>query len=193
MSILAINGGKTAVTAPDLHFVWPKITPEVENAVMRQLHDTISVYDRSNIISALEDKMREYYSVKHALLTSSGAAALHTLYVGADLKEGDEVICPAYTFFATVTPLLFCGAVPVLVDCGESGNIDPGEIEAKISSRTRAIMVTHTWGIPCDMDAIRAVAARRGLLVFEYTSHTHGTEYKGQKVGSLGDASVFSL
>lgn len=80
-----------------------------------------------------------------------------------------------------------------LVDCDETGNIAPRKIEAKISPRTRAIMVTHMWGIPCDMDEIHAVAAHHELLVFEDASHAHGAEYKGQKVGSLGDASVFSL
>ena len=86
------------------------------------------------------------------------------MFVAAGFKEGDEVICPAYTFFATVTPLLFTGAKPVLCDCDENGNINPEEIKKKITSKTRGVIVTHMWGIPCEMDEIVKICKENNLI-----------------------------
>jgi dTDP-4-amino-4,6-dideoxygalactose transaminase len=190
---LAIKGGERTIKIEPPHYKWPCITKKTEEAVKKQLYDAISIYDKSGIIDKLERKFADYYGRKYALLTNSGTTALYSVYVGAGLKEGDEVICPAYTFFATVTPLFFTGAIPVLVDCKEDGNIDPREIKRKISNKTKAIVITHMWGIPCDMDSILEIAEKYGLMLFEDASHAHGAKYKGKKIGTFGDASVFSL
>ncbi|BDQ04943.1 MAG: hypothetical protein KatS3mg084_0461 [Candidatus Dojkabacteria bacterium] len=87
------------------------------------------------------------------------------MFVAAGFKEGDEVICPVYTFFATVTPLLFTGAKPVFCDIDENGNIDPQEIKKKITSKTRGVIVTHMWGIPCKMDEIVKICKENNLLL----------------------------
>jgi perosamine synthetase len=122
----------------------------------------------------------------------SGTAALHAMYA-ATLQPGDEVIVPAYTFFATVTPLLHLGVRPVLADCDESGNLDPQDAEAQITSRTRAIMVTHMWGIPANMSALSQLAEARGLYLFEDASHAHGASIRAKKVGTFGHAAAFSM
>ncbi len=190
---LAILGGKKVVTRIHSHYSWPIISKRTEEAVKKQLYSNISIYDRSGIIEELEDKFCKIYGVKHALLTNSGTSALHSLFVAANLKEGDEVICPAYTFHATITPLFFTGAIPVLADCNADGNIDPLEIKKKISSKTKAIIITHMWGVPCDMDAIVKIAKENNLLLLEDCSHAHFAKYKGRFVGTFGDAAAFSI
>ena len=190
---LAIHGGEKTVNIRGKHYVWPPITEETEEAVLRQLYQSISLYDKSGIIERLENRFANYHGKKHALLTNSGTTALYSVFIGANLKPGDEVICPAYTFFATVTPLFSLGVVPVLVDARKDGNINPSEIERRMTGKTRAIIVTHMWGLPCDMDAIVQIAHESGILLFEDVSHAHGATYNGRKVGTFGDASVFSL
>ncbi|RLJ02804.1 MAG: DegT/DnrJ/EryC1/StrS family aminotransferase [Candidatus Aenigmatarchaeota archaeon] len=193
MSKLAIKGGNKIVNIKPPHYRWPVITQATEESVLSQLKKSISIYNRSGIIEELEEKFKKYYNRKYALLTNSGTTALYSMYIAAGLKEGNEVICPTYTFFATVTPLFFTGAIPILVDCDESGNINPNKIEEKITEKTKAIVVTHMWGIPCEMEEIEKIAREYNLLLFEDASHAHGAKYKDRKVGTFGDVSVFSL
>ncbi|VVB60735.1 Aspartate aminotransferase [uncultured archaeon] len=190
---LAIFGGKRTVDIDEPHYVWPPITEKTKEAVLKQLDESISIYDKSGIIDKLENKFSDYYGKKHALLTNSGTSAIHSMYVGADLKPNDEIICPAYTFFATVTPLFFTGATPILVDSNEDGNISPEAIKEKINKNTKGIVVTHMWGMPCDMAPIQKIAKDYDLLLFEDASHAHGAKYRSKTVGSFGDASAFSL
>lgn len=190
---LVIHGGKKIIEKNGPHFIWPIIDKKTEEAVLAQLHKSISIYDRSGAIQELEDKLRKIHGVKHALLFSSGTSALHAMFVSADIKKGDEIICPAYTFYATVTPMLFTGAIPILVDCDKNGNINPEEIEKKITSKTRAIVLTHMWGIPCEMKKIIEIAKKHNLLLLEDGSHAHFAEYENKKVGTFGDAAAFSL
>ncbi len=190
---LAINGGNPVMTKEEGRFVHPKITKEIEKAVVDQLHDTISIYDNSNIFRKFEEAFAKYHNKKYALVTSSGTAALHSLYDAINLKQGDEVICPVYTFFATVTPIFQTGAKPVFVDCDETGNIDYTKIESKINKNTKAIMVTHMWGYPCKMDKLREIADKYGIYLLEDCSHAHGGEYMGKKLGEWSDAAAFSL
>ena len=192
-SKLAINGGDKAVKIDRPHYVWPPISEKTREAVLRQLDESISIYDRSGIIEKLENKFAQYHGKKHALLTNSGTSSLHSMYVGANLREGDEVICPAYTFYATVTPLFFTGAIPVLADSKKDGNIDPQDIERKITGNTKGIVITHMWGLPCDMDVITEIARQHNLMLLEDASHAHGATYNGRKTGTFGDASAFSL
>lgn len=190
---LALNGGKAIMSKEEGRFVHPKITKNIESAVIEQLNDTISIYDNSNIFKKFEDEFAKYHNRKYALVTSSGTAALHSLYDAINLKPGDEVICPIYTFFATVTPIFQTGAKPVFVDCDETGNMDYKKVEEKINKNTKAIMVTHMWGYPCKMDKLREIADRYGIYLLEDCSHAHGGEYKGKKLGSWSDAAAFSL
>jgi perosamine synthetase len=192
-SPLALLGGTPAVILPKPHFTWPPITDATSKAVADQLGRSVSIYDRSGVVAELEDALADYFGVRHALLTSSGTAALYSMYAAAGIGPGMEVIVPAYTFFATVTPLLHLGAIPVLAECDERGNLDPADVTARITHRTRAIVVTHMWGTPADVGELRRIADLHQLKLFEDGSHAHGATAGGKKVGSFGDAAAFSM
>lgn len=173
---------------------WPHITEDTKRAVLSQLEiEEISIYNRSGIFEKFEDSFAQSLGVKYGLVVSSGTAGLHTAMVACNFQPGDEVICPAYTFYASVTPIFQTGAIPVLCDADLDGNIDPTKIESLITPQTKAILVTHMWGIPCDMDAISSICKKHSLKLIEDCSHAHGATYKGKKVGSFGDVAVFSL
>ncbi|MDX8029376.1 DegT/DnrJ/EryC1/StrS family aminotransferase [Lentzea sp. BCCO 10_0856] len=192
-SPLALLGGDAAIRQPGPHFSWPPITDRSQKVVAEQLAESISIYDRSGVIAELEDALANYFGVKHAVLMSSGTAALHAAYAACVIEPGDEVIVPAYTFFATATPLLHLGAIPVLADCDETGNISVTEVAAKITPNTAAIVATHMWGIPANVPALRALAQEHHLALIEDGSHAHGASLDGQKVGSFGKAAAFSM
>jgi len=174
---------------------WPIITDETVKAVTDQMTPSgISYYKRQGVFVEFEDAFKGSLGRKHALVVSSGTAALHAAMVACQFGPGDEVIAPVYTFYATVTPIFQTGALPVLVEARASdGNIDPKAIEAAITPRTKAVLITHMWGMPCDMDAIVAICKRHGLLLIEDCSHAHGALYKGRPVGSFGDIAIWSL
>lgn len=173
---------------------WPRISDNTKNAIIHQIDKgEISIYDRSGIFETFENEFAASLNRKYGLVVSSGTAALHTAMVACGFANDDEIICPAYTFFATVTPIFQTGAIPILCDAGTDGNIDPTKIEALITSKTKAIIITHMWGIPCDIDAIMALCRQYNLLLIEDCSHAHGALYKGQSVGSHGDIAAFSL
>jgi dTDP-4-amino-4,6-dideoxygalactose transaminase len=191
---LAINGGKKIIKyKAQAKFNWPIIDKKIEKAVIRQLYRTISIYNKSDIFEKFENLFCKYQKRKYALLFNSGTSAIHAMFVALNLKPGDEVICPVYTFYATVTPLLFTGAIPIFCDIDENGNINPYEIEKKITKKTKAVVITHMWGIPCQMDKILEICRKNRLVLLEDCSHAHGAEYKGKKLGSFGDLSAWSL
>ena len=144
-------------------------------------------------VYSLEQEFAEYCGVSHALATSSGTGSIMIALLTLGLKPGDEVIVPAYTFVATYSAAIFAGLAPVLAEIDESLTLDPGDIEGRITPRTRAIMPVHMLGNPCDMDAIMAVAEKHGLLVLEDACQAAGASYKGRKVGSIGLMGAFSL
>lgn len=190
---LALLGGTPAVTAPAPHFTWPPIDGRAVSAVARQLESAVSIYDRSGVIAELEDALRAYFGARHAVLTASGTAALYDLYAACRIRPGDEVIVPAYTFFATVTPLLHLGAIPVLADCDDRGNLDPADVARKITERTSGIVVTHMWGVPADTAALRTLADAHELVLLEDGSHAHGASSRGRKIGTFGRGAAFSM
>jgi dTDP-4-amino-4,6-dideoxygalactose transaminase len=192
-SPLALFGGTAAVTAPTPHFTWPPIDGRAVSAVVSQLQSAVSIYDRSGVIAELEDALRCYFGARHAVLTASGTAALYDLYAACRIRPGDEVIVPAYTFFATVTPLLHLGAIPVLADCDERGNLDPADVARRITQRTSGIVVTHMWGVPADAAALRTLADAHELFFLEDGSHAHGASSRGRKIGTFGRGAAFSM
>jgi len=196
---LALLGGRAVVTI-DWQPEWPYIGREEISAVTDLLHRRVlSIYDRSGIIAEFEEAFADYHrlpdgSTPYALSHNSGTSALHAAYFGLGIGPDDEVIVPTYTFLATVTPLLQCGARPVFADMTEATlTVDPSSILACITDRTRAIVVTHMWGHPADMVEIADIATRFGLPIIEDCSHAHGATINGQKVGTFGIASCFSL
>lgn len=143
---------------------------------------------------AFEREFADYCGAKHAVTVANGLDALHLALRGFGIGSGDEVIVPAMTFIATWLAVSNAGAVPVPVEPLEgTANLDPGRIEAAITSRTKAIMPVHLYGQPADMDPIRETARKHGLRVIEDAAQAHGARYKGKRVGGLGDAAGFSF
>lgn len=190
---LAINGGDPVIPNGFVHPEWPILDDEYEDVVLKQMRKTISIYNRADIFEEFEDRFAMMHGKKYALLCNSGTNAIWAMFVGANLQPGDEVICPTYTFFATNTPLLSSGLKPVFSDALPDGNIDPSDIEKKITSKTKAIIVTHMWGYPCDMKAIAHIAKSHNLWLFEDCSHAHLAKIDGKYVGTFGDAAAWSL
>lgn len=135
-----------------------------------------------------------YKGVNEAVALNSATAGLHLACVALDLKPGDEVITTPLTFCATINAIIHSGATPVLADVNpDTWNIDPQQIERRITPRTKAILVVHFAGRACDMDAIMAIAQKHRVAVIEDCAHAIETEYKGQKAGTFGDFGVFSF
>ena len=189
---LAVNGGPR-IFEIDIKYNWPLINQEAEQAVIKQLHTALSIYDKSGAIGEFEDKFAAFHEMKYGLVTSSGTSALHSAYYAIGLGPGDEVICPDYTFFATAVPLFQLGALPVLADCDETGGLKPSEIERLITEKTKAVVVTHMWGQPCEMSEILSLCQKHNLRLIEDCSHAHGARYNNKYVGTFGDIGIWSL
>lgn len=145
-------------------------------------------------VADFEQKFAAFCETKYALGVASGTAAIEMILRALEIGPGDEVITAANTFIATVLPISYVGAKPVLVDADPlTYNIDPAAIEAAITPRTRAIIPVHLYGQPADMDAILDIARRHDLLVIEDACQAHGARYKGKRAGSLGDAAAFGF
>lgn len=145
-------------------------------------------------VAEFEKKVAEYVGAKYAVAIANGTAALHAACFAAGIKEGDEVITTPMTFAAFSNCVLYCGATPVFADIDpDTYNISPKEIEKKITSRTKAIIPVHYTGQPCEMDEIMAIAKKHNLIVIQDGAHALGADYKGKKIGSLGDMTTFSF
>jgi len=145
-------------------------------------------------VKRFEDAFAARVGRKHGVAVSNGSAALDTAVAALGIGPGDEVIMPAFTIISCAVPVVRAGAIPVLVDSDPATwNMDPAQIEARVTKRTRAIMVVHTYGLPCDMDPILAVARRHGLALIEDAAEMHGQDYRGKPCGSFGELSTFSF
>jgi dTDP-4-amino-4,6-dideoxygalactose transaminase len=145
-------------------------------------------------VAALEKEFAAYSGAKEAMGVNSGTSALHLALLAAGIGPGDEVITVPFTFVATAAAIHYTGATPVYVDIDpQTFNMDPAKVEAAITSKTRAIIPVHLYGQPADMDPIVEIARRRGVIVIEDAAQAHGAEYKGHRVGSLGDMACFSF
>ena len=145
-------------------------------------------------VRALEREFAAFVGSGYCLATNSGTAALHLALIGAGIQAGDDVIVPAFTFVATAMAVLHQGAVPVFVDVeARTFGMDPAKVEAAIGPRTRAIVPVHLHGVPCELEPIREIAARRGLLLIEDSAQAIGARYRGRMAGTLGLAGCYSL
>lgn len=141
-----------------------------------------------------EKDFAEYIGARHAVAVNSGTAALQLAVDAIDLRPGDEVLLPSFTFTATAEVLTHYAAWPVLCDSIRGGfNIDPVDAERRITSKTKAIIPVHIGGEPCDMDAIHAIAANRGLHVIEDAAHALPASFHGQRVGTISELTAFSF
>ncbi|WP_040682094.1 DegT/DnrJ/EryC1/StrS aminotransferase family protein [Methanobrevibacter boviskoreani] len=145
-------------------------------------------------VSEFEEKFAQWIGTKYGISTSSGTTALHTALLACGIGEGDEVITVGFTFAATSNSVLYTGARPVFVDIDEDTfTMDPSKIEDAITDKTKAILVVQLYGQSADMDPILDIAHKHNLLVIEDAAQAHGAEYKGRKVGTLGDVACFSF
>ncbi|HEY6873126.1 MAG TPA: DegT/DnrJ/EryC1/StrS aminotransferase family protein, partial [Geobacteraceae bacterium] len=174
----------------------PFSTPTIEDDEINEVVDSL----RSGWITTgpkvkrFEEAFRAYVGASYAVPLSSATAGEHLALLALKIQPGDEIITTPMTFASTVSMCVLCGAKPVLVDI-EPGtlNIDAGKIREKITGRTRAVIPVHFAGQPCDMDPILALAKDHNLAVIEDAAHAAGTEYKGQRIGSLDTISIFSF
>lgn len=144
-------------------------------------------------VDTLEARARELYGVKHVLGLNSGTGALITAMTALDVGPGSEVILPAFLWVATVGAVVQCNAVPVMCEVNDSFCMDPADLERKITPRTKLIVPIHMAGAPCDMAAILAVAKKHNVAVLEDCAQCNGGSFRGKKVGTFGDAGIFSL
>jgi dTDP-4-amino-4,6-dideoxygalactose transaminase len=145
--------------------------------------------------SQFENKFTAMLNIKHSVALSNCTVALHLAMKLCDVKEGDEVICPSLTFVATVNSIRYVQAIPVFADLKsfEDLTIDPEDIESKITTKTKAIVVMHYGGFSCDMNSIMSIAEKYNLKVIEDACHGPLSEYKGKKLGTIGDIGCFSF
>lgn len=144
-------------------------------------------------VHTLETDFAKYVGTTHAVAVNSGTAALWISMKALDIGPGDEVIVPAYTYVATYTAALFAGATPILAEVDESLTLDLADVEARITDKTKAIVPVHMLGNPARMDALMALADKKGLVVLEDCAQAGGASFQGQKVGSIGRMGGFSL
>ena len=168
--------------------------PGKEKEYVLEALETNWISSVGKYINKFEEGFAKYCGVKYGISCSSGFGALHLACVALGLKKGDEVIVPTFTMAACINAIILTGAKPVLVDSDrETYCIDANRIEGKITGKTKAIMVVHIYGQPCDMDKIIEIVKKYNLHVIEDCAEAHGAEYKGRKVGGIGDIGCFSF
>lgn len=175
----------------------PVAQPRLAGNERRYVLDCIDsswISSAGKYISSFEEMFARFCGVKHAITANNGTTALHLALVAMDLQPGDEVIIPTVTYIATANAVRYCGATPVLADvCKETMNLDPKDIERRITPRTKGIIPVHLYGHPADMTAINEIARRHKLWVLEDAAEAHGAEVSGRRVGGLGTCATFSF
>ncbi len=156
--------------------------------------DSTWISSKGKFIGKFEDDFAKFIGVDYATSVCNGTVAVHLALVALGIGEGDEVIVPTFTYIASANPVLVVNAKPVFVDSlPDTWQMNPEDIVAKITDKTKAIVVVHLYGHPCDMDAIMEIAKKHNLYVIEDCAEAIGSKYKGQTVGSFGDVGCFSF
>ena len=156
--------------------------------------DTTWISSKGHFVNDFEKAFASYIGMSYATGVCNGTVAIHLAMVALGIKEGDEVIVPTFTYVASANPIKMVGAIPIFVDsCADSWQMNPEDIKHKITKKTKAIVVVHLYGHPCDMDAIMKIAKENNIFVIEDCAEAIGSEYKGKKVGSFGDIACFSF
>lgn len=176
----------------DLKAQYASIKTEV-NAAIQGILDTCQ-FTLGSEVAGFEEEFAAYSQAQFGIGVNTGTSALHLALLAAGVGPGDEVITVPFTFLATASAIDYTGAKPVFVDIDPTTyTMDPARVEAAITPRTKAIIPVHLYGQPADMDPIMAVARKHGLVVVEDACQAHGAEYKGRRVGSIGDMGCFSF
>ncbi|MCC6442664.1 MAG: DegT/DnrJ/EryC1/StrS family aminotransferase [Armatimonadetes bacterium] len=192
-SPLALFGGPKAVQSdPGDIFTWPIITEEDEQAVLEVLRR--GGMSDTEVTMEFEKEFAAWQGTEYALGFNTGTAAVQAAMFGCKLGVGDEVICPSKTYWASALPAFALGATVVFAEADpDTLCLDPGDIEHRITDRTKAILVVHYLGYPADMDPIMEIARKHHIKVIEDVSHAQGGLYKGRKLGTIGDVGAMSL
>jgi perosamine synthetase len=191
---LAIDGGPRAVSRPYRERWRPVRARDIAAIARHGLRGVSTMAKGEGPIAELEAGFAWLTGSRHALAMNSGTATLHSAYFAVGAGPGSEVIVPSYTFFASASPILQCGARPVFCDVDARTLVgDPDDVERRITPRTRAICVVHMWGNPAPLDRFADIARRHRLALIEDCSHAHGATYRGRPVGGWGDVGCFSL
>ena len=176
----------------DLKRQYEQLKDELEPMVIEVMRS--GAYIGGKYVEAFEEHIREYLGVKHVISCANGTDAIMLALRACNVDVGDEVITTPFTFFATAEAIAAIGAVPVFVDVRESDfNLDPSLVEAKITSKTKAILPVHLFGFPCDLETLNQIAAKHNLHVVEDAAQAIGCEYKGTKIGNTNNLVTFSF
>ena len=190
MEKLAIAGGRPVTESKPAP--WPVIGDSEKENLLQVLESGKWWYGEK--VRRFESEYASFQNAKYGVSCMNGSMALEMGLLACGISEGDEVIIPPYTFLATATAVIRVNAVPVFADISLSTcNLDPADVERKITPRTRAIMPVHFAGLPADMDALKAVAAKHSLAIIEDACHSWGSQWKGKGTGAIGDCGVFSF
>lgn len=175
----------------------PVCEPYLKGNELKYVMDAIStgwISSNGGYVKKFEQEFAKYCGVRNGISVCNGTTALHLALTALGIGEGDEVIIPDFTMISSAFSVCYTKAKPIFVDAEkETWNIDPKKIEEKITENTKAIMVVHIYGHPCEMDNILEIAKRHNLYVIEDSAEAHGAEYKNRKCGSLGDIACFSF
>jgi dTDP-4-amino-4,6-dideoxygalactose transaminase len=198
---LAVDGGKPIREKPLRAEYWgPEYYDDKERRELLEVLETgrpFRWYGRGSEppakVATFEKEFAARMGTRYALGVTSGTAALQTALAGLGIGPGDEVIVPAWTWHSCFNTVVLAGALPVLAEIDKSFNIDPEDIESRITPRTKLIMAVHLQGNPCDMDRVLAVARKHGIKVLEDCAQSVGASYKGRPLGSMGDIAIYSL
>ncbi|MDW8310041.1 MAG: DegT/DnrJ/EryC1/StrS family aminotransferase [Verrucomicrobiales bacterium] len=191
---LAVRGGPKTVTVPEAEHTaltrWPRYGEAEKQAVCAMLESN-RFYEE---LPLFEKEWKDYTGAPFVKAHMNGSSALTSMYFALDLPPGSEVMVPSYTFFSACLAMRFFGLVPVFVD------IDPAtacfnlkDAQAKLTPRVRAVEVMHSWGMPCEMDAISDWARQKGLILLEDAAHAHGASMQGRKLGTWGAMAIYSF
>jgi perosamine synthetase len=165
-----------------------------ESDYVNECLDSTWISSVGHFITDFEDAFSKVAGTRHTVATNNGTTALHLALAAAGIGPGDEVIVPTLTYIATANAVRYCGATPVLADVErDTMNLDPNDLQHRITERTKAIIPVDLYGHPADMNSIMALARRHDLKVIEDAAEAHGARLEGRPVGSLGDIGVFSF
>lgn len=175
----------------------PVNEPLLNGNELRYLEECIRsgwISSEGPFVTRFEQEMAARVERRHGIAVTNGTAALEAAVVALGLGSGDEVIMPTFTIISCASAVVRAGATPVLVDsCSQTWNMDVEKIEARITPRTKAILVVHIYGLPTDMEPVLALAKKHGLKIIEDAAEVHGQTYDGRQCGSFGDLSIFSF
>jgi dTDP-4-amino-4,6-dideoxygalactose transaminase len=191
---LALEGGPKTVTFPTAQITalsrWPRYGPADKKA-LHEMIDSGKFYEE---LPLFEKEWKEYTKSPFVKAHMNGSSALTSMYFALDLPPGSEIMVPSYTFFATCLAMRFFGYVPIFIDIDpRTACFDLEDAKRKLTKRTRALCVMHSWGLPCEMDRIAEFAKEKGLILLEDAAHAHGASMRGKMMGAWGAMGIYSF